>query len=382
MAKAGNIIFGKWNRGVSKMLFCEENCKLGLILVISVSSPSHPSHFTILVNRSLKARLEAYYSLIAPEVISNQAEWKAKFEKIFEKYGGSYEAERKLASKLATKYGTSIRLLLVERPTDDSTTERSITRTNHAANCEDELQQRDESWFKLTPLEENSGDIRFTSDSFDPFSALQAPDDTMTEANPWLMESPRLDTVGQFALLLPHSDPLRIHSTNSRKRPAPSNSRATNNKVAKAGNELHPFDSLSQAMTAGPLSRLQEFRGQRVRIIVRYVNAIRGTLTGILIAFDKHMNMILRDVEESYSMRPVGEDKSNVQIEMYRREKISGNVACEKGEWFGRKRWMKNILVRGDIVVVISKADQEKEIPQSRYVKAKVSKPSVTEPHC
>ena len=108
-----------------------------------------------------------------------------------------------------------------------------------------------------------------------------------------------------------------------------------------------------------------------MRVMVRYVNAIRGTLTGILIAFDKHMNMILKDAEESYSMRPDGEDKSNIQIEVDRRGKISRKIACEEGQWFGRKRWMKNILVRGDNVVVISKADQERAISQSRYLKAK-----------
>lgn len=317
---------------------------------------------------SLKSRLEAYYSLIAPEIIANQAEWKTKFDKISEKYGGSYEGERKLASKLALKYGTSVRLLLVQRPMEDSTTERTTTR-NHPCN-EDEL-LHDESWFQLTPLEEASGDIRFTSDRFDPRTALNTPDDTILQANPWLMESSRLDTVGQFALLLPHSDPLRINSTNSRKRPAPSSFRDTNSKPSKTGHDLHPFDSLSQATSVGPLSRLHEFKGQRVRIIVRYVNAIRGTLTGTLIAFDKHMNMILKDVEESYSMRPAGETKSNFQVEVYRRDKISGKIACEEGEWFGRKRWMKNILVRGDIVVVVSKADQEREISQSRYYTAK-----------
>ena len=190
----------------------------------------------------------------------------------------------------------------------------------------------------------------------------------MIQANPWLLSSPRLDTVGQFALILPHSDPQRIHSTNTRNRSA--HSGKPYSKDATARHELHPFDSVSQA-TMGPLSRLQGFRGQRVKIIVRYVNAIRGTLTGRLISFDKHMNMIVEDVEEIYSMRPADEDKFNVQTEVYRRDKLSGKIACEEGEWFGRKRWMKNLLVRGDNVVAISKADQGREISQSRYNKTK-----------
>lgn len=105
-------------------------------------------------------------------------------------------------------------------------------------------------------------------------------------------------------------------------------------------------------------------------------------MTGVLIAFDKHMNMILKDVEESYSMRPSGDDKSNIEVEVYRRDKISGNMACDDGEWFGTKRWMKNILVRGDMVVAISLAAQEMKISQSRYSKAEVLTPHVPEARC
>ena len=70
-----------------------------------------PAHY-----RSLKTRLEAYYSLISPETIANPAEWRSKFDQIFEKYGGSYDGERKLGSKLAKKYGAAVRLLVAQQP--------------------------------------------------------------------------------------------------------------------------------------------------------------------------------------------------------------------------------------------------------------------------
>jgi small nuclear ribonucleoprotein (snRNP)-like protein len=189
----------------------------------------------------------------------------------------------------------------------------------------------------------------------------------MMQRNPWLTECSRLDTVGQFALHLPKGDPLRIEPAKSRKRPPPPS--IDGGSASKTASDLHPFDSVSQTIDVGPLARLHHFRRQRVRIVIRYVNAIRGILTGILVAFDKHMNMILRDVEEIYSMRPSDSGRSNIETELDRRQKLAGQIAHCKGEWFGRKRRMKHLLVRGDSVVLISKADQEKKTTKSRFSK-------------
>lgn len=305
--------------------------------------------------------MEAYYSLIAPETIANQVQWRSKFEQIFQKYGGSYEGERKLSSKLAKKYGTSVRLLLLQQPPDRA--ETALTNDSGKKDKGDS----DESWYALTPSECNSGNIDFTSKRFDPSAALNSSENIILEKNPWLLECRRLDTVTQFALHLPESDPLRIEPRKSNKRVAPSSDGDVGS--PKIARELHPFQFVTQSIEAGPLARLHVFRKQRVRVVIRYVNAIRGTLTGILVAFDKHMNMILRDVEEDYSMRPYDSEKSNVEIEVERQHKKSGKICCAEEEWFGRKRSMKNILVRGDNVVIISKANQERKTSQSRYAK-------------
>jgi hypothetical protein len=36
---------------------------------------------------SLRSRLEDYYSLIAPDVISKESDWRRKYELIYDKYG-------------------------------------------------------------------------------------------------------------------------------------------------------------------------------------------------------------------------------------------------------------------------------------------------------
>ena len=41
---------------------------------------------------SLRMRLEAYYSLIAPDTLSNRTEWLRKYDQIYEKVGQAYLA--------------------------------------------------------------------------------------------------------------------------------------------------------------------------------------------------------------------------------------------------------------------------------------------------
>ncbi len=317
---------------------------------------------------SLRLRMEAYYSLVAPDIIANETAWRSKFDLIYEKFGGSYEKERLLATKLAKKYGATVKLLLAESVAANKRGE---------ANRLDAEAKRDEDWYTLRDNEQSSGILNFTSSSFDPVAALAASEDAVAKANDWFQsDGPILDYIDQFRTQLPSCDPLRRIPPASRKRGRHDDTSVDTSKRTK---KLSAFASIASVHETGPLSLLHTaFTNRyRVRIIIRYVNGIRGTLTGYLLAFDKHFNMILRDVDEVYSPRNASsENMSNVERELLRRQAaINGNH--QRNEWSIRQRHMKQMMVRGDNVVAVYKAESEqsawprtsKSPPESRYQK-------------
>jgi small nuclear ribonucleoprotein (snRNP)-like protein len=281
---------------------------------------------------SLRRRLEAYYSLIAPDQVMNQQEWLGKFDKIAAKYGGSNEGERKLAKKLEAKYGSTVRLLLAE------SAEKNVTVQEATSN-----DQREETWYQLTEKETNSGIVDFSSTRFDPVAALQAPEDAVIQSNPFLRDCPRMDRIDQCRSRLPVNDPLY--------RTAIVRKAATETPSVKKKSSL--FGPLHENLESkGPFAVLHKALAERkrLRVVIRYVNGIRGTLTGHLVAFDKHMNLILRDVLEVYSLRLTERkyETTNLEQEIARREQPV------------RQRHLRNIMVRGDNVVLAYFAESER----------------------
>ena len=368
---------------------------------------------------SLRRRLEAYYSLIAPDQIADVTEWRGKFDQIWTKFGGSDEGEQKLATKLAKKYGLTVRLLLASSVGPKNSNEskvskqRSILLSSTAA-----LSIRDEAWFVLTDKERNSGIMQFISDQFDPFAALVRSPEAIAAANQSeiiIDQCPRLDRVDQCRSLLPPTDPLYRASIKRDRSKPPETGASTSSanqdddkddKTSSLRNKRPRPPACFSAITEpyedqnykGPYSVLASIfvNRQRVRVVVRYVNGIRGTVTGYLVAFDKHMNLILRDADEVYSPRMVemmaegttgdndGEHRlSNVEVELQRRQSgLTGRVAEQPHNtataasisstelqhqhqhhspgWCVRQRHMAQILVRGDNVVLVYKAESER----------------------
>lgn len=354
---------------------------------------------------SLRIRLEAYYSLISPDTLSNRTVWLRKYDQIYEKYGGTYQGERKLATKLAKKYGTTVRLLVVTA----ATAKASHKIKNDPATTSGAM--RDESWYRLRPEESGSGVLDVLKPGFDPLEALtRASKEDMARANPWMEGSSILDNLDKCATLLSEDDPmhrdshyrllLRKAAAAASKQPGtilkislPADDDNNNNKDTKKRprNNPHPFETIASYLDSGPhsfLFRMREER-KRVKIVIRYVNMVRGTLTGTIIAFDKHMNMILRDVEEVYSPRLANEEnkKSNLDLELERQRRIraskeaggkQSSLSENRGEqhlpgtWNVRRRQMKQLMVRGDMIVSVYEAGKENNtVASSRYYKRK-----------
>jgi small nuclear ribonucleoprotein (snRNP)-like protein len=87
------------------------------------------------------------------------------------------------------------------------------------------------------------------------------------------------------------------------------------------------------------------------------------------------MNMILRDVEEVYTPRYTEDsaEETNIEKELQRRQRaINDGGTTLDGSWAVRRRYMKQLLVRGDIVVMVYKAESERSAwPQTSKSPAK-----------
>jgi small nuclear ribonucleoprotein (snRNP)-like protein len=329
---------------------------------------------------SLRRRLEAYYSLVNPASIEDPVKWRTTFDQIYDKYGGTYQGERTLAAKLSKKYGSArVRLLLAESVATARSTNgnnqpnQSATQQPQQQQQQQQQQRINEAWFELRPEEMGSGVITMTSSQFDPVAALQLPECRVVQDNPWLVSCPVLNCIDHFRPHLPANDPLfqeskRKKPPNLLKHNQAGSMATTNNETQKQQQQqlqqkqkTSPFAAIAESLPkAGPfqvLYRLWEKR-QRVRILIRYVNGIRGTLTGYLVAFDKHYNIILKDVEEVYHPRPVSRSSGTNDEEADPDVDKDSNRGAGMSRWKVRKRHMKQLLVRGDNVVLVYKADQ------------------------
>lgn len=379
---------------------------------------------------SLRLRLEAYYTLIAPDTVSNRREWLHRYDQIYDRYGGSYEGERKLAAKLAKKYGSMVQLkVATPLPPDcdvvDNQTSTDNTSDNNPAGGNHGNINEEFEWYSLRfkgTEEDGSGDVNFSSADFDPHAALVS----FTEAevlrlNQLLLEDTGtatiFDNVEKCTGLLPEGDPLRRMDGQYGRMTRP----GTNSKILREtgrqkpeSSSLHAFDDIGRALGGpgsrapgtlgtgeGPFSTLLKMQHKRITVVIRYVNAIRGTLTGTLVAFDKHFNMILKNVDEVYSPRPIrqSEDErshplSNVEREVDRRRRLvmasgdrfedhpsgSENDTPVFASWNVRQRHMKQLLVRGDIIVSVHEANAGKGQQEYRRSRYSAKKSTASEP--
>lgn len=278
---------------------------------------------------SLRRRLVAYYSLISPETIKIIDQWYAKFDLIYEKFGGSVEGERLLSAKLVKKYGDGVMLLTCDPKV-------SLAKANEEKN---KTTNKSEDWFQLRPEECGSGVLDFTSTKFDPLAALEFCGEKHIPN--LMLDAPILDNIHKVRVLLPNFDPERVLLSDCASKKACDDNK---NKKQKLIPEL---DMLSQRFEEGPLSMLHSchVKRQRVRVLIRYKRSVRGTLTGYVIGFDKHMNIIMRDVDELFrplfsSAQSIGHLEDNRNISKSVRLEISKTEV--RGQHIDLRNMMRN----------------------------------------
>jgi small nuclear ribonucleoprotein (snRNP)-like protein len=332
---------------------------------------------------SLRHRLESYYSLVAPSAIQDAEEWKRKFEIIYAKYGGNVEGETKLSAKLAKKYGNHVRLLVAP-----------ARRSMRDVISNDTLsvgKKHDEKYYEMNEYQLGSKILDFTSDRFDAAYALIAPVCDVLRANPHMhldstsekgaSQTKQLDNISKFRSFLPKCDPEMFE-------PRTKNTSKPINKEDPPKKKASMFLSLVskyEDKRSGPLSLLYSIvaNRQRARVMVRYVDCVRGTLTGYLIAFDKHFNMIMRDVDEVYGGRitqcrgaveAAGGSGHSLEVTDNTTHLVrppKGTLEAQRRKCYPpdgsggpgpaiKQRYFHQLLVRGDNVVMVWKAESER----------------------
>eukprot|EP00761_Pharyngomonas_kirbyi_P005799 gb/GECH01005805.1/.p1 GENE.gb/GECH01005805.1/~~gb/GECH01005805.1/.p1 ORF type:complete len:198 (+),score=40.51 gb/GECH01005805.1/:1-594(+) len=74
-------------------------------------------------------------------------------------------------------------------------------------------------------------------------------------------------------------------------------------KKRKIQRDFNLHQKLTNSFQKGPISLIREcyIDQSRIKVVIRRKHGIRGTCEGIIVAFDKHMNLILKDVKEIYN---------------------------------------------------------------------------------
>ncbi|MCO5584457.1 hypothetical protein L7F22_038385 [Adiantum nelumboides] len=145
---------------------------------------------------------------------------------------------------------------------------------------------------------------------FDPLQALHARD--LLPPNPRVRPLDNLsscrrilpEAVPESIINAPAKAPRSVESIQAQER-AKAHKSVLLQKAAERERQVKIFDKIAEKLKQGPLSLLVECyqRKLRIKVWTRHTHGVRGTLTGSLIAFDKHINLVLRDIDEEYSVR-------------------------------------------------------------------------------
>lgn len=184
-------------------------------------------------------------------------------------------------------------------------------------------------------------DCDFTSSAFDPLLALSS------NIEPPTADTAPLDNIAKCRALLPSSMPESLSHVEKAKANEDAKARAQSFKERAQSMEERVRLSCNMSMQTvlshvrpGPVRLLTGLMGARVRVLTKHARGLRGEAIGTLIAYDKFVNVVMRDVEEKYQVRIMVEKSGGG-----RRPKLDP-----------RKRSLPLALIKGDSIVCISAA--------------------------
>ncbi len=222
--------------------------------------------------------------------------------------------------------------------------------------------------------------LDFCGEHFDPTLALQQSIDNIFLPCAHIRA---LDNIHKCRILLPDSDndhknvsiiPRNQHSANRTQLPASNRAEPS----AKSGqkqryvgvSELRHV--LAKRVGKGPLELLKRCMSSRkkLRVWYRRKNGIRGTITGVLFSFDKHMNLILVNAREDFTCcngliwipRDAGGRRKSKDGAIFENQSGSppSHVSARMMRTLKRqpmlqhhvRRFLKQLFIRGDCVVM------------------------------
>ena len=145
----------------------------------------------------------------------------------------------------------------------------------------------------------------FDSEQFDAALALKTPN-----ASPPVPNALPKDHLLQCRVYLPPSHPLAISTTDQNRAQAAKRKQdpTKDRGHVRATPRVDVIESMMEGLAGkgGPMAWILTFikRRQPVRVVTRHRRGgQRGVAIGRIVAFDKHMNLVLQDVTETYTVR-------------------------------------------------------------------------------